>query len=556
MAIVNIQTYRNLNNVIGGIELWNNAFTEAFNALQDGDTLLIPSGEYRIRDRVELVGKDNITINCDGVIMPEDNRVALIGTLSLRNITNSTINNLTFDGNKNNLPQSNTHGQQSLLRIDNSTSVTFNNLTIRNTSECGLNSDGGLVDIKFFNTRLEEIGEHGFYFGGNRVNGIEIDGLYCRNIGLGSANNNRHVAVVKFRNKVNTDDKHKNIIIKNFEFISETNNSTHDRQFVQFYDIENADVLSGTIHGADVSVFGANTALDSLVFNNIDFDGRRVCYNLNKNTGWDNHQEITNHGDMKIKFLNSNLRGKNDYFTDISLYSNCYIELKNGLYQNSLTTDVNRECEIRVSHIDVGNYRFDTSKPNNCNVKFNFVAFTNYPSNKYQPLFLNGGLNEDNVISFNGTNVAVDTKTQLLINTKSPVKLAIENSHINSSIQSDVRNGVAYKEVRLKNMRMRTHILTTSADVDKVVADRVWDLNGNRKDYVVKKVTITAGQTTESVSFANDRLADVTDLNLGIINDKCAEFTHTVTNNVVRLQLDQQHQDDVTFTVTYFNSVD
>lgn len=554
MAIVDIQTYRNLNNVIDGIELWNNAFTEAFNVLQNGDTLFIPSGEYRIRDRVELVGKDNITINCDGVIMPEDNRVALIGTLSLRNITNSTINNLTFDGNKNNLPQSNTHGQQSLLRIDNSTSVTFNNLTIRNTAECGLNSDRGLVDVKFFNTHLEEIGEHGFYFGGNGVDGIEIDGLYCRNIGLGSANNNRHVAVIKFRNKVNTDNKHKNIVIKNFEFISRTNISNFDRQFVQFYDIENASVLSGKISGEDTSIFGCNTSLDSLVFNNVDFDGRRVCYSLNKDTGWDNHQEITNHGAMKIKLLNSNLRGRNDYFTDISLYANCYIKMKNGQYKNALTTDVNRDCVVRKCHLAVGDYRFDTSKTNDCNVSFDFVEFVEYPSQKYQPLFLNGGLQEDNVILFNGTNVAVDTKTQLLINTTSPVKLEIKNSFINSSIQSDVNNNVAYKEVRLENIKMNTYILTTKAKVDKIVANRVLDMNDNRKDYVVKKVTINAGQTTGSVSFANDRLADVTNSNLGIVNDKCVEFTHTVTNNVVNLTLNQTHQDDVTFTVTYFNN--
>lgn len=47
--------------------------------------------------------------------------------------------------------------------------MVFNNLVIKNTYESGLNSNGNLNNIVFNNIELEEIGEHGLYFGGTNI---------------------------------------------------------------------------------------------------------------------------------------------------------------------------------------------------------------------------------------------------------------------------------------------------------------------------------------------------------------------------------------------------
>lgn len=85
-----------------------NAFVEAFNNLQKGDTLYIPSGVYIIKDSVQegyldtgIVLKSNINIVGDGIgktIIKSNN--GYLHVLNGTNVENINISDLTIDGNR------------------------------------------------------------------------------------------------------------------------------------------------------------------------------------------------------------------------------------------------------------------------------------------------------------------------------------------------------------------------------------------------------------------------------------------------------------------------
>ena len=127
-ATINVKDYEAHVVEFNGFQIWDDAFVEAFNALNDGDTFLIPEGTYYIRVRSVLENKNDITIECQGTIMPVDGETALIGTITLNNLSNVAINNLTMNGNRDNLPATTTTGYQSLIEINGCQNVTFNNV--------------------------------------------------------------------------------------------------------------------------------------------------------------------------------------------------------------------------------------------------------------------------------------------------------------------------------------------------------------------------------------------------------------------------------------------
>ncbi|KAB6695781.1 hypothetical protein GAZ90_25475, partial [Phocaeicola vulgatus] len=166
---VNVANYQSLTERYNDTIVWDNAFKQAFNDLKNGGILLIPDGEYFIKDRVILEDKVGIVINCSGTIKPVAGKTPLIGTVTMNNLRQSTINSLKFDGNRTNIEESSSFGTQSLLNISNSSDLMINGLEIMNTVESAFNSDGNVDHIIFNNVKIENIGEHGFYFGGSNV---------------------------------------------------------------------------------------------------------------------------------------------------------------------------------------------------------------------------------------------------------------------------------------------------------------------------------------------------------------------------------------------------
>ena len=544
-ATINVKDYEAHVIEFNGFQIWDDAFVEAFNALNDGDTFLIPDGTYYIRVRSVLENKNDITIECQGTIMPVDGETALIGTITLNDLSNVTINNLTMNGNRDNLPVTTTTGYQSLIEINGCQNVTFNNLYIYNTMESGLNSNGNIENITFNRPRFENIGEHAIYFGATDVNNVFINNLYCENIGMSPINDSRHVAVVKLRNKVDGDIKHRNIFINDFTFIS-TTNKTGDRQLIQAFDTETAYVTTGTIVGEDTSIFGGNTAIEEMIINNVRFDGRRVCYNFNAKTGYNTPTDIIEHGAKEIIIVNSNIKGATDYLTDVMVYSHCKINFKNKQFKDSMATGVGRTCRFEYCELNVGEGRISIDKETDCNVEFSNVDFIGYQENRAQPLVVNTGLQEDNSIIFSEVNVK--TPLSLLITTEKDVDMAIWNSHINAGIKSA---NAKYKNLSIENTKMKECRLSLYAQFENLEVEGLYDMDGVRKDESTHSTTIRAGQESTTYSLVYKRIDVVKPSDLTITNDKNAEFESSVSENIVTLTLTEVQDVDVNFTIKY-----
>ena len=338
---VNVANYQSLTERYNDTIVWDNAFKQAFNDLKNGGILLIPDGEYLIKNRVTLEDKVGIVINCSGTIQPVADKTPLIGTVTMNNLRQSTINSLKLDGNRGNIGESNNFGTQSLLNISNSSDLIINGLEIMNTVESAFNSDGNLDHIIFNNVKIENIGEHGFYFGGSNVKDIRFNHLYCKNIGVGSSNSQRAVAVIKLRNKTNGDIQHDQITIDGFEFKMDSTPSASDRQFIQAFDTLNVTLKNGSITGEDVSIFGVNTALEKLFIDNLYFNGRRLHYIVNDFTGWNVSTPITKPGAFNIEIHNSHLIGGNVYYGMIALFNNCIIDLNGTVWNQTMSLDTN-----------------------------------------------------------------------------------------------------------------------------------------------------------------------------------------------------------------------
>lgn len=547
---VNVANYQSLTERYNDTIVWDNAFKQAFNDLKNGGILLIPDGEYFIKDRVILEDKVGIVINCSGTIKPVAGKTPLIGTVTMNNLRQSTINSLKLDGNRGNIGESNNFGTQSLLNISNSSDLIINGLEIMNTVESAFNSDGNLDHIIFNNVKIENIGEHGFYFGGSNVKDIRFNHLYCKNIGVGSSNSQRAVAVIKLRNKTNGDIQHDQITIDGFEFKMDSTPSASDRQFIQAFDTLNVTLKNGSITGEDVSIFGVNTALEKLFIDNLYFNGRRLHYIVNDFTGWNVSTPITKPGAFNIEIHNSHLIGGNVYYGMIALFNNCIIDLNGTVWNQTMSLDTNPVTTFNNCRVIClsGYFSFVDSVKASGKMTMNYIykntTFKCTPS-RTSPIFGVTHMDGGNILF---ENITLDEKHSVFIQTSVPIPLRFYNVKINGSIKTTTPIPL----LSVKNAHLKTYILDTYATYDKL---EVYDLReygtGKRVDFGLFKATCLSYNTTVNLSLRYNRVDAVAEEELLVTNNKGIPFNYSVSNNVVTLDVIDRQDSDTIFTVIY-----
>lgn len=547
---VNVANYQSLTERYNDTIVWDNAFKQAFNDLKNGGILLIPDGEYLIKNRVTLEDKVGIVINCSGTIQPVADKTPLIGTVTMNNLRQSTINSLKLDGNRGNIGESNNFGTQSLLNISNSSDLIINGLEIMNTVESAFNSDGNLDHIIFNNVKIENIGEHGFYFGGSNVKDIRFNHLYCKNIGVGSSNSQRAVAVIKLRNKTNGDIQHDQITIDGFEFKMDSTPSASDRQFIQAFDTLNVTLKNGSITGEDVSIFGVNTALEKLFIDNLYFNGRRLHYIVNDFTGWNVSTPITKPGAFNIEIHNSHLIGGNVYYGMIALFNNCIIDLNGTVWNQTMSLDTNPVTTFNNCRVIClsGYFSFVDSVKASGKMTMNYIykntTFKCTPS-RTSPIFGVTHMDGGNILF---ENITLDEKHSVFIQTSVPIPLRFYNVKINGSIKTTTPIPL----LSVKNAHLKTYILDTYATYDKL---EVYDLReygtGKRVDFGLFKATCLSYNTTVNLSLRYNRVDAVAEEELLVTNNKGIPFNYSVSNNVVTLDVIDRQDSDTIFTVIY-----
>ena len=547
---VNVANYQSLTERYNDTIVWDNAFKQAFNDLKNGGILLIPDGEYLIKNRVTLEDKVGIVINCSGTIQPVADKTPLIGTVTMNNLRQSTINSLKLDGNRGNIGESNNFGTQSLLNISNSSDLIINGLEIMNTVESAFNSDGNLDHIIFNNVKIENIGEHGFYFGGSNVKNIRFNHLYCKNIGVGSSNSQRAVAVIKLRNKTNGDIQHDQITIDGFEFKMDSTPSASDRQFIQAFDTLNVTLKNGSITGEDVSIFGVNTALEKLFIDNLYFNGRRLHYIVNDFTGWNVSTPITKPGAFNIEIHNSHLIGGNVYYGMIALFNNCIIDLNGTVWNQTMSLDTNPVTTFNNCRVIClsGYFSFVDSVKASGKMTMNYIykntTFKCTPS-RTSPIFGVTHMDGGNILF---ENITLDEKHSVFIQTSVPIPLRFYNVKINGSIKTTTPIPL----LSVKNAHLKTYILDTYATYDKL---EVYDLReygtGKRVDFGLFKATCLSYNTTVNLSLRYNRVDAVAEEELLVTNNKGIPFNYSVSNNVVTLDVIDRQDSDTIFTVIY-----
>lgn len=547
---VNVANYQSLTERYNDTIVWDNAFKQAFNDLKNGGILLIPDGEYLIKNRVTLEDKVGIVINCSGTIQPVADKTPLIGTVTMNNLRQSTINSLKLDGNRGNIGESNNFGTQSLLNISNSSDLIINGLEIMNTVESAFNSDGNLDHIIFNNVKIENIGEHGFYFGGSNVKDIRFNHLYCKNIGVGSSNSQRAVAVIKLRNKTNGDIQHDQITIDGFEFKMDSTPSAYDRQFIQAFDTLNVTLKNGSITGEDVSIFGVNTALEKLFIDNLYFNGRRLHYIVNDFTGWNVSTPITKPGAFNIEIHNSHLIGGNVYYGMIALFNNCIIDLNGTVWNQTMSLDTNPVTTFNNCRVIClsGYFSFVDSVKASGKMTMNYIykntTFKCTPS-RTSPIFGVTHMDGGNILF---ENITLDEKHSVFIQTSVPIPLRFYNVKINGSIKTTTPIPL----LSVKNAHLKTYILDTYATYDKL---EVYDLReygtGKRVDFGLFKATCLSYNTTVNLSLRYNRVDAVAEEELLVTNNKGIPFNYSVSNNVVTLDVIDRQDSDTIFTVIY-----
>jgi hypothetical protein len=547
---VNVANYQSLTERYNDTIVWDNAFKQAFNDLKNGGILLIPDGEYFIKDRVILEDKVGIVINCSGTIKPVAGKTPLIGTVTMNNLRQSTINSLKFDGNRTNIEESSSFGTQSLLNISNSSDLMINGLEIMNTVESAFNSDGNVDHIIFNNVKIENIGEHGFYFGGSNVKDIRFNHLYCKNIGVGSSNSQRAVAVIKLRNKTNGDIQHDQITIDGFEFKMDSTPSASDRQFIQAFDTLNVTLKNGSITGEDVSIFGVNTALEKLFIDNLYFNGRRLHYIVNDFTGWNVSTPITKPGAFNIEIHNSHLIGGNVYYGMIALFNNCIIDLNGTVWNQTMSLDTNPVTTFNNCRVIClsGYFSFVDSVKASGKMTMNYIykntTFKCTPS-RTSPIFGVTHMDGGNILF---ENITLDEKHSVFIQTSVPIPLRFYNVKINGSIKTTTPIPL----LSVKNAHLKTYILDTYATYDKL---EVYDLReygtGKRVDFGLFKATCLSYNTTVNLSLRYNRVDAVAEEELLVTNNKGIPFNYSVSNNVVTLDVIDRQDSDTIFTVIY-----
>ena len=540
-AIININDYQQYTTQVNGVCVWNESFNNAFLDLKNGGTLIIPDGNYYIDGRVVLTGKNGININCSGTILPVNGKTPLIGTLSIVNCDNAVINGLSLNGNKDNVSDEVGIGSQSLLEITNCQNLIFNNFSIQDTQESGMNSNGNLNNITFNNVFLSNIGEHGFYFGGSNCQNIRFNTLKAIDVGMNEPSKTRATGVIKFRNKLENDIMHDNIIVDGFYFESTDADFDKNKNFIQAFECKNVVLRNGEIVGPNTSIFATNILIDNMLIDNVHIDGKRVLHGLNKNNAWNEPQTIDKPGEMKIVIKNSTLKCGSNNFSDINLYQNCVFKLTTN-YQDTMTTSINQKCTVENCEIDCGRYRFDINRID-C-VFFRNVVFINLDTGS-QPL-INILCDTGSLINF--SNVKTESEISLFCQTSNKIDLFFNDCEINGLIKSTTM----LNQLKIINSKLKETRLNLYASFSKLVVNGVYELSSNtRKDFSVHKATCKSHNTNVNLTLKYNRISEVTDSNLIITNNRGIAFEYSISDNVVNLSTITPQNEDTIFTVIY-----
>ena len=540
-AIINIADYENLTSIVNGVTTWNGAFDKAFSDLKNGGTLIIPDGDYYIDGRVIIEEKKGIEINCSGKILPVNGKQPFIGTFSIKKCRDVVVNGLHLDGNKNNVPETNSFGTQTLIEVTNVDNIIFNNLVIENTQECGFNSNGNLTNVIFNNTQVKNIGEHGFYFGGDCCENISFNNIKVIDIGMNAPSQSRAIGVIKFRNKELSDKFHDNIIIDGFEFISNSSTNSTNKNFVQCFETKNITLRNGKIMGIDTSIFATNTSIDNLLIDNVNIDGKLILHGLNKISAHDTPQTINNPGKMNIQIINSHLKCACNNFSDIALYQNCNIQIQYNNFLDTMTTFVNKKTVVTGCVIDLKSYRID---PKSENIEFNNVQFL-VDTGVTQPL-INFLSPENSLIKFN--NVELVNDTSLFFQSENGVKA----SFINSTIRGNIKSLKKLKLLEIVNCYLKETRLNLYSSFEKILVNGVYDVATlKRKDFGIFTATCKSTNTFVNLSLKYDRISDVETKNLLITNNRGIKFEYSISDNVIQLSTITTQSEDTIFTVIY-----
>ena len=542
LNVINIINYTHLVEKANDIYNWTKAFNQAFLDLPDGGILVIPNGEYRMT-RATLQNKKGITINCSGVIMPLDNTTPLIGTITMKNITNSTFNGLSFDGNKENVTITNKFGTQSLLNLDNSNNCIFNNIVFKNTCENAFNSNGNLNNIIFNNVNIYNIGEHGFYFGGTNVKNIKFNNLYAEDISMSTINHSRQCGVIKFRNKTSDDIMHDNIIIDGFEFISSLGDNIPGYQLLILgYDTKNIIIENGKIKGKRTCIFATNITMDNIKIHNVELDGKYLFYGYNTVTGY---EEEAISGKRNIEIDSSNLTCECKNFLEINRISNSKIKLT-GNWDDTMSLEDNNTSDILFENndIDMNLFRFSLTKIFR-NLVTRKCSYSN--TSPTAPLY---EIDNDNATECNVKfeDISEYGSHNIFFQTGSPLNLVFMNSIIKAVLKSTV----ALNSLSVFNCNLATPKL------DKYISSKIWninnvhDLSGVRYDYGIKSATCLSYNTNVNLDLRYVIAKSLTKNNLVITNEKGLPFTYTLEDNIVRLSLfEEDRSSDTIFKVIY-----
>lgn len=541
IGVINIINYNHLvEEEVNGIYNWTTAFNQAFSDLSDGGILVIPTGEYRIT-RATLQNKKSITINCAGIIMPLDNTIPLIGTITMKNITNSVFNGLSFNGNKENVTNTNKFGSQSLLNLDNSNNCIFNNIVFKNTCESAFNSNGNLNNIIFNNINLYNIGEHGFYFGGTNVKNVKFNNLYVEDIGMSTVNQSRQCGVIKFRNKTNNDIMYDNIHINGFEFKSSLTNVTGYQLLVLGYDTKNIIIENGKIKGKRTCIFATNVSMDNIKINNVELDGKYLFYGYNKLNGYG---EEAIEGKRRIVINNSSLTCECKNYLEISRISNSKIKLSGNWDDSMSLSEDNNDIIFENNDIDMNSYRFSLTKLSN-NLTISKCNYSNM--SKTSPLYEINNNNETTcIIKFE--DITESQEHNIFFQTNTAYNLIFMNSTI---------KGILKSTVTLNSLTVFNCNLVT-AKLDKYITSQIWNINnvydllGVRYDYGIKSATCLSYNTNVNLDLRYVIAKSLDKGNLLITNDKGVPFSYTLDGDIVRLSLvEQDRSSDTIFKVIY-----
>ena len=538
IEIINILNYINLLKETNGVADWTDVFNQAFSDLSDGGILVIPNGEYKLT-RATLQNKKGITINCSGTILPLDDEIPLIGTITIDNITDSIFNGITFDGNKDSVINTNKFGTQSLLRFDNSSNCIFNNLTFKNTCENGFNSNGNLNNIIFNNINIYNMGEHGFYFGGSNVKNIKFNNLYAECIGVSDINQARYTGVIKFRNKTAEDLMHDNISIDGFEFKDAQDGATGYKQLIIGYDVKNIIIKNGAIEGTRTCIFSSNISLDAIKIDNVKFNGKYVFYGFNSTTGYESEAVS---GMRKIEISNSELTCECKNYLEITRISNSKIKLTGNWDDTMSLSDSDNDILFENVDFDMSEFRFAINKLKS---SLNHKKCSYENMSPTSPVY---EINSSEVCEIVFENIEENEEHSIFIQTNSPLKITL----INDTIKSIIKTLSSLEEFSVYNCKLKTPKLDTNASSKVWKLNGVYDLLGNRFDYGLKSATCLSYNTSVNLDLRYVIAKTLEKGNLLVNNDKGIPFTYSIDGNIVTLSLTEQDRgSDTVFKVIY-----